>query len=126
MLLFVFYNVLNCTELRYTKSSSSLVVIVVVVVVSSQTMTVGGMGFVPERLDEIMPGPCMHAGHATRFWERGQGCRDLHKLNRNDSHKHHSKNKTRSAKASRVGPKPWSKGGSGTAGGGVSAAREDD
>eukprot|EP00882_Tetradesmus_deserticola_P016842 GHRQ01018011.1.p2 GENE.GHRQ01018011.1~~GHRQ01018011.1.p2 ORF type:complete len:189 (+),score=49.64 GHRQ01018011.1:288-854(+) len=53
-------------------------------------------------------------GRNTQFWEGGKGCRDLKRLDRRDAHKYrNSKAKTKSAKASRVGPKPWS----GTAGG---------
>jgi hypothetical protein len=55
------------------------------------------------------------AGRRTRFWEGGQGCRDVRRLNKNDPHKWRGRNKTQSAKASRVGPKPWSgKGGNGS------------
>lgn len=58
------------------------------------------------------------SGRNTRFWEGGKGCRDVKMLDRRDTHKHrNSKAKTKSAKASRVGPKPWS----GAAGGGGSS-----
>lgn len=61
--------------------------------------------------------PCVRVGRNTRFWEGGQGCRDVRRLNRNDPRKHRGRNKTASNKASRVGPKPWSgKGGGGQAG----------
>jgi hypothetical protein len=49
------------------------------------------------------------SGRNTRFWEGGQGCRDVRRLNKNDPHKHRGKNKTTSAKHKRVGPKAWSK-----------------
>lgn len=46
------------------------------------------------------------SGRNTRFWEGGQGCRDLKRLNRNDPHKYrNSRAKTQSAKHTRVGPK---------------------
>ncbi|KXZ44807.1 hypothetical protein GPECTOR_62g922 [Gonium pectorale] len=48
------------------------------------------------------------SGRRTRFWEGGTGCRDPRRLDRNDPHKWKGRNKTVSAKASRVGPKPWS------------------
>eukprot|EP00879_Flechtneria_rotunda_P010286 GHRR01010754.1.p1 GENE.GHRR01010754.1~~GHRR01010754.1.p1 ORF type:complete len:1021 (+),score=491.09 GHRR01010754.1:767-3829(+) len=49
------------------------------------------------------------SGRNTRFWEGGKGCRDTKMLDRRDAHKYrNSKSKTKSAKAKRVGPKPWS------------------
>ncbi|GFR52877.1 hypothetical protein Agub_g15508 [Astrephomene gubernaculifera] len=60
------------------------------------------------------------SGRRTRFWEGGTGCRDPRRLNKNDPHKWRGRNKTQSAKASRVGPKPWSgRGGGGSGGAGV-------
>eukprot|EP00798_Chlamydomonas_sp_ICE-L_P031137 gene31137-6276_t len=49
-------------------------------------------------------------GKNTRFWEGGEGCRDTRLMNKNDPHRYRGKNKTKSAKHTRVGPKPWSKG----------------
>ncbi|GLC36785.1 hypothetical protein PLESTB_000783200 [Pleodorina starrii] len=60
------------------------------------------------------------SGRRTRFWEGGTGCRDPRRLDRNDPHKWRGRNKTVSAKQSRVGPKPWSGKASGGAGGGGS------
>lgn len=48
------------------------------------------------------------SGRNTRHWEGGQGCRDTKMLDRRDAAKFRGKTKTKSAKASRVGPKPWS------------------
>lgn len=48
------------------------------------------------------------SGRSSRFWEGGQGCRDVAALDRRDARKHRGRAKTVSAKASRVGPKPWS------------------
>ncbi|GBF88303.1 peptidyl-glycine alpha-amidating monooxygenase A [Raphidocelis subcapitata] len=49
------------------------------------------------------------SGRNTRFWEGGEGCRDPSSMSRKDPHRYrNSKSKTKSAKASRVGPKPWS------------------
>ncbi|MEW5310747.1 MAG: hypothetical protein WDW38_002513 [Sanguina aurantia] len=48
-------------------------------------------------------------GKVTHFWEGGLGCRDPSKMNRNDPHRWRSRNKTVSAKHTRVGPKAWSK-----------------
>jgi hypothetical protein len=48
-------------------------------------------------------------GRHTRFWEGGEGCRDPRWLDSRDPHKYRGRNKTRSAKASRVGPKAYSK-----------------
>jgi hypothetical protein len=54
------------------------------------------------------------SGRYTRHWEGGAGCRDLKMLDRRDAAKYrNSKGKTKSAKASRVGPKPWSGGAGG-------------
>lgn len=48
------------------------------------------------------------SGRNTRYWEGGEGCRNKARLDRRDKHKYtNSKRKTRSNKASRVGPKPW-------------------
>jgi hypothetical protein len=57
------------------------------------------------------------SGRNTRHWEGGAGCRDKSMLDRRDAAKFRgSKAKTKSAKDSRVGPKPWS--GRGAAAGG--------
>ena len=57
-----------------------------------------------------LPTVCCATGRQTRFWEGGSGCRDRKQLNRNDARKFAGLHKTRSAKAARVGPKPWSAG----------------
>ncbi|KAG2427243.1 hypothetical protein HYH02_014647 [Chlamydomonas schloesseri] len=57
------------------------------------------------------------SGRRTRFWEGGQGCRDVRRLNKNGPHKYRGKNKTQSAQSARVGPKPWSGAGGGGGGG---------
>ncbi|GIL53720.1 hypothetical protein Vafri_9168, partial [Volvox africanus] len=61
------------------------------------------------------------SGRSTRFWEGGTGCRDPRRLDKKDPHKWRGRNKTISAKQSRVGPKPWS-GKGGAAGGGGSGS----
>lgn len=48
------------------------------------------------------------SGRATTHWEGGMGCRDARLLDRRDAAKHRGRNKTASAKGTRVGPKPWS------------------
>ncbi|PRP79134.1 hypothetical protein PROFUN_11690 [Planoprotostelium fungivorum] len=50
-------------------------------------------------------GASMTSGAAHHFWEGGKGCRNVLRLNRNDSHKHKNQNKTQSQKDKRVGQK---------------------